>query len=227
MSKIDRMGRGAAVVTSLVLFALLVNLQVISASADQSEPEIPALKINRSGIQPESVTAYAADSGRTLRNDGVSRFVQKMTFPFGTKPIAYVLQKHLYVVDAQGRVIGRADSLKVRDLPVISGKSVRLDAECRNLVDETSLEALELLRRFETQPVLAPLVSGIEVKKGGLIAYMNFGHVLPVIFGSGMLADKVENLTDFYFQLGADNLMLKARYLDLRVEDRVVVKKNG
>lgn len=227
MSKIDRVGRGAAAVTSLVLFALLVNLQVISASADQSEPEMPALKITRLGIQPQDVTAYAADSGQTLGNDSVSRFVQKMTLPFGARPIAYVLQDHLYVVDAQGRVIGRADSLKVRDLPVISGTSVRLDAERRHLVDETSPAALELLRCFETQPVLAPLVSGIEVRDGGLIAYMNFGRILPVLFGVGRLVDQVENLTDFYFQLGADDLMRKARYLDLRVEDRVVVKKNG
>jgi hypothetical protein len=227
--KIDRIGRGAAVVTSLILFALLLNLRIIYAVAHESESPLPQLHNSAAAEeagQREESGPFTESGSNQKDGDGVSRLLDKVSLPFGSRPIAYVSQGELYVLDSRGKILGRADSLKVRDLPMIDGKSIKLDLTRRCLADEAGLEALELLRQFESHPDVLPLISGVHVQNGSLIAYMNFGRLVPVIFGLGNLKDKIDNLVDYYHQLGADDLTRKAKYLDLRVEDRVVVKKN-
>lgn len=228
-NKIDLIGRRAAVVTSLILFALLLNLQIIYAVAHESEPSLPQLHNSsaaKDAGQREESARFTESGSNQKDGDGVSRLLDKVNLPFGSRPIAFVSQGKLFVIDSRGKILGRADSMKVRDLPVVSGKSIRLDLSRRCLADEAGLEALELIRRFESHPDVLPLISGVHVQNGSLIAYMNFGRVVPVIFGFGNLEDKIDNLVDYYHQLGADDLTRKAKYLDLRVEDRVVVKKN-
>ncbi len=214
-SKLDRIGRTAAVVSSLILFAMLVNLHLMNAAAHETSPELPRWEKTRAIRESEEP-------------DLVSRLAEQLSRPFGNKEAALLeAEGRLYVVDDDGRVLGTADSLRVQDLPVISGKSLHIDENEKRCSDEGLLDALRLLRKLQQYDEIEPLISGMEVSQRNVTAYVNLGRVVPVLFGRGNWEHKVENLVEYYRQLGADELTRRARFLDLRVEDCVIVKKNG
>ena len=100
-----------------------------------------------------------------------------------------------------------------------------IDPEHQIVTDQRTQRALSFVIEIESYNNLQALVSEIKVRDDDLIVYMNFGDVVPVIFGSGDLHNKINILESYYEQLGASDLTQQAAYLDLRVEDRVVVKK--
>lgn len=218
--KLYRIGLHAVIITSLILLALLLNLRIMTAQANQAEPEVP----DRTQLQEKTVTVRQAED----RTEGwVDKLAERLPNPWGKRPIALIALPELYAVDAAGRVLGPADSLGIFDLPLLTVRQDMIDWERKALVDETALEALKLLRLINDREELAPLVSGIKIQRDQVIAFINLGKALPVIFGAGNWEQKVENLVEYYRQLGADNLTRQAQSLDLRVEGRILVKRNG
>ncbi|RPH92686.1 MAG: cell division protein FtsQ [Calditrichaeota bacterium] len=228
-NQFTRIGKSAAVITSLILFALLINIHIINAKADDGAGPLPKIQIHEkrpasySSKELESASASEPTEGK---NETLGHLAKRLNVLQSSRPIAYYLGDRLYVVDGQGKILGTADSLHTGDLPVISGRGLKLDSDRRCIAEPENSAVLALLSEFEDIVLLKPLVSGISVKNGELIAYMNFGRIVPVIFGHDHFEEKTGNLIEYYRQLGADELTRRAKYLDLRVEDRVVVKKN-
>ncbi|MDZ7371845.1 MAG: hypothetical protein ONB12_11800 [candidate division KSB1 bacterium] len=218
--KLYRIGLHAVIITSLILFALLLNLRIMTAQATQAEPEVP----NRMQLQEKTAAVKTAEDGT---EGWIDKLAERLPNPWGKRPIALIALPELFAVDAGGRVLGPADSLGLCDLPLLTVRQDMIDWDRKMLIDETALDALKLLRLINDREELAPLVSGIKVQRDQVIAYINLGKTLPVIFGTGNWEQKVENLVEYYRQLGADHLTRQAKSLDLRVEGRILVKRNG
>lgn len=231
--KIERIGKSAAVITSLILCALVLNLWVLNADATEPRETIPSSQILPHEVLPaepgwieraygflmkptrQGEAVPAADMGHDLQ--AVNR---------AGKAAAFILLDELMVIDKKGRIIAAADSCPHYNLPIISGSQFYIDEKQKMLVDRGAKNALELLSEIRTRRELWPLLSEIKVKDNEVIAYFGFGHVIPVIFGEGGWEQKIDNLIAYQNQLGGSDLGKMAAYLDLRIEDRIVVKKN-
>lgn len=228
--KIESIGRPAAVFSSILLGALLFNLWVLKATAlepkfKQSEP-YPSIYVPEAGKKNwleklfenvlQSGTATAAIPAAEISAD-----LAPMNF---AKPAAYVHIDKLYLITRSGKIMGAADSCDSFDLPVISNDSFMLDKNGRKLIDAGTRDALRLLGDLESSYVLKNLVSEIKINEKNLIVYMNLGKVIPVMFGQGAWKEKINNFISYQKQLGASELNQKALYLDLRVENRIIVK---
>ena len=50
--KVDKIGRSAAVISSLILFALLLNLWVLKADAEEQNEQIPTTQFAAHNVEP-------------------------------------------------------------------------------------------------------------------------------------------------------------------------------
>jgi hypothetical protein len=232
IEKIDKIGRVAAILSSIFLSALLFNLWVLSATAVE-EPVVPKQQ-PVSFMMPEEQkeswiekiydvviqkgTAAAAIPAREFEKELVSGS------RFG-KPVAYVNIDKLYLITKSGKIVGAADSCEHYDVPIISSDSFLINNEGTHLVDSGTTNALQLLSEIQKNYAVKSMLSELKIKDDNIIAYMNLGKVLPVIFGQGDWNEKINNFISFQKQLGASDLVRKALYLDLCVENKIIVKK--
>ena len=226
--KIERIGRIAAVFSSIVLSALLFNLWVLNATADEHSPNITETETENYMMPAAPQTSLFQRIIDAIMQTGTasSEFAEDLVSPRFLKPVAFVNMDKLYLVSKTGRIIGSADSSDVYDLPIISGDSFEIDSDGKRLIGDASKLALALLADIQRNYALEPILSEIRVQDDNAIAYLNIGKVMPVIFGQGAWEQKINKFISYQKQLGASELTREARYLDLRVENRIVVKKN-
>ncbi|MBN1560463.1 cell division protein FtsQ/DivIB [candidate division KSB1 bacterium] len=231
MEKADKIGRIAAVLSTVVLGALLFNIWVLNATtlekpaaslraSDMNVPEehkISWMKKVYDALVPTALTAPVSPAELDA---------ELVSTPRAGKPVAYVNIGKLYLISKSGKIIGAADSCRHYDVPIISSDSFLINEAGTHLVDEGTINALQLLAALEKNYSSHLLLSELKIKEKNIIAYMNLGRVLPVIFGQGSWDDKIANLTSYREQLGASELTQRALYLDLRVKDKIIVKKN-
>lgn len=231
--KVDRIGRAAAVISSLILSALFLNLWVLSADAEEQREKIPTSQYSSKQFTPDEPTwieraidyvSMARQSGNTVPAHAIGSELGPLNR--GGKPFAYVFTDELYIIDKRGRIIASADSCSHYNLPIISGSSFYIDEQQKMLVDAGAQNAIELLSEIQKYSELEPLLSEIKVHNNEVIAYLSFSNVIPVIFGEGEWQQKIDNLIAYQRQLGGSELAKIAAYLDLRIENRIVVKKN-
>jgi len=231
--KIDRIGKSAAVITSLILCALVLNLWVLNADATEQRETMPTSQILPHQVLSDepgwaeraySFLMKSTKQGKAVPAAEMEQDLQAVNR--AGKAAAFVLLDELMVIDKKGRIIASADSCRHYNLPIISGGPFYIDEKQKMLVDQGAKNALELLNEIRKRSELWPLLSEIKVKDNEVIAYFGFGHVTPVIFGEGGWEQKIDNLIAYRKQLGGSDLERIAAYLDLRIEDRIVVKKN-
>ena len=235
--KIDRIGRTAAIMSSIVLIALLFNLWVLNATATEESRKVPQQQpmpyvpetektswVDRiyEALTPAPNSADAVPVVQVSEELGKSRIAKTR---FG-KPVAYVNIDKLYLISKSGVIIGPADSCEHMDLPIFNSSSFLVDEERGMLVDVGTQNALRFLAQIQKEYTLRSLLSDIKIIDGELIAYMNLGRVVPVKFGQGDWDEKINKMVSYQKQLGASELTRQALYLDLRIKDRIVVKKN-
>ncbi len=145
------------------------------------------------------------------------------------KAFFYLSSGQLYAVDENGKILGLANSLPHRDLPVVTGDALSMNAKKQRLAGAEFDEVVELLQRMDGMDhLLFNQISEIHLKKNvGMIAYLNVARSLPVIIGRGSLERKVAYLDAFLEQLGSTGLVEQAKYLDVRIAGQIILKKNG
>lgn len=231
--KIDRIGKSAALITSLILFALMLNIWVLKADATEQRETMPVSQIlphQHLSVEPGwaervyGILIKSTKQGKAVPAAEMGHDLQAVNR--SGKAAAFVLLDELMVVDKKGRIIASADSCPHYNLPIISGSLFYIDEKQKMLVDRGSQNALELLSEIRKRKELWPLLSEIKVNDSEVIAYFGFGRMLPVIFGEGGWEQKIDNLIAYQRQLGGSDLEKLAAYLDLRIKDRIVVKKN-
>ena len=132
----------------------------------------------------------------------------------------------LYLVDRRGCVLGLADSVGLRDVPIIHARTLRIRPESLQLADEAFKETLDLLRWLDRKySALYAQLSDVEISRPvGLIAHFNWVEPVAVVFGRGDVKRKARFLHSFYKELGNTRLVGHIRYLDLRLDDRIILK---
>ena len=145
------------------------------------------------------------------------------------KPFFYLSSRQLYAVDEDGKILGLANALPHRDLPIITGDAVSINTKKQRLAGNEFEEVVELLQRMDDMDnLLFNQISEIHLEKNvGMIAYLNVARSLPIIIGRGSLERKVAYLDAFLEQLGSTGLVEQAKYLDVRLAGQIILKKNG
>lgn len=231
--KIEKIGRTAAVFSSIVLVALLFNLWVLSATAVEEPSRAPHMPSDAHFVLEEKKESWVQKIYEDVLSNGTAsaaipatELVENLSPQRFGKPVAYINIDGLYLISKTGRILYSADSSEYMDLPIISSDSFQLDDDGVRLIDDGTTDALALLAHIQKNYALKPILSEIKVKGDNIIAYMNLGNVMPVIFGRGAWDEKINNFISYQKQLGASELTREAAYLDLRVENRIVVKKS-
>lgn len=217
------------VLSTIVLSALLFNLWVLNATAlekpvtlAKEEDFFPPAERKASLLQRvyDILTpAAAAIPPAELEKELASA-------PRAGKPVAYVNIDKLYLINRNGKIIGSADSCRHYDVPIISSDAFLVNETGTQLVDEGTQNALQLLAEIDKNYAARSLLSELKITERNIIAYMNLGHVKPVIFGQGAWDEKIDNFIAYHKQLGASELTQQALYLDLRIKDKIIVKKS-
>jgi len=232
IDKIDKIGRIAAILSSIFLSALLFNLWVLSATAVE-KPVVPkqqpvsfVMPVEREHSWIQKIYDVVIQKGTAAAAIPAQEFEKELVSGsrFG-KPVAYVNIDKLYLITKSGKIVGAADSCEHYDVPIISSDSFLINKEGTYLVDSGTKDALQLLSEIQKNYAVKSLLSELKIKENSIIAYMNLGRVMPVIFGQGDWDEKINNFISFQKQLGASELVRKALYLDLCVENKIIVKK--
>lgn len=113
--KIDKIGRISAVISSLVLMALMLNLWILEAIADEQNANVPQA-LHEPTQKPHGklwdrmyhVFAPELQAGESVPI-AEAQFERSM-FPMKGRPVAYVLHDELYLVNRYGKILGTADS---------------------------------------------------------------------------------------------------------------------
>lgn len=139
--------------------------------------------------------------------------------------IAVLRMDQLYVVDEQGRVLAPADSIGLVDLPIVSGESLQIH---RNQVQGDKWEqVLTLLKTMhQMQPLYTQCSELVVDQQYGIVVYMDWDRVMPVILGGENLEHHLHKLKILSKQRKAIPEMQSARYVDLRIKGRAVIKQS-
>ncbi|HPG39565.1 MAG TPA: cell division protein FtsQ/DivIB [bacterium] len=143
------------------------------------------------------------------------------------KPVAFLSEKKLYLLDGKANILAPADSAAYCDLPVISGDSLKIDWKRLQVTGEEIEQAMNFIKMTRKDDYLAYAnISQIYIHHEiGLIVYTNYANGLPLIVGKGDIEKKIVYLKAFQKQLGNTKLAANARYLDLRLDGQIIVKK--
>ena len=136
--------------------------------------------------------------------------------------------RKLYLFDEKGRVLGLADSLSRIDLPVITCDNVQVDLISNKLYHPFLYQALDFLNCAKRKDhLLYEQISEIHLTEElGVIAYTSSPIFLPVILGKQNLANKVKNLRSLLDNHEFRDLLEHSKYVDLRFEGQIVLKKD-
>ncbi len=220
--------------------ALLTGLLIMYAIIEAHSPEMPVVydpsvfqiedENTDTGLIQEKINKYFEPEEKLveLKNLSTLEIQEKLKeLNRKSKPFAYLSAKTLYIIDSRGNILSPADSLSHHDLPVISGDSLKINFSTMSLRGNEFNEAINLLKLLKkNNSLMYTNVSEVQIHdKIGLILYTNYAQGLPVIFGKGNLERKVAYLNAYHKELGDSELTYKAKYLDIRIEGQIILKK--
>lgn len=222
---LDRFGQVGAIVSSLMLMAIWLNLWVLKTNAQEFNIPIsnfPQIEETPQLVQSVERNLFDSHQRRPIRlRNIISRFA-----PEDKQAVAYIFSEKMFAINAEGMVLASADSLPNLNLPIISGVELQDIQPGEHIQDVEMMHALSFIECAAKHEFISPLISQIKANSEDLIVYFNWGRIVPVKMGIGNWSDKLNRLDAYYRQVGNTELTKSAKYLDLRVEDRIIVKKN-
>lgn len=222
----DKIGKTAALVSTLVLAALMINILILNAkTVDANGDKNMSKSVSYRTFDEGDPDLYNSISF-SENESGSKKSAPKIKLLENNRPVALLKCDSTFLINQKGEIKNGSDSLYILDLPIITCNKVHIDTLNNRIVNEDVQEVLSFLRVLKKKPELFQLLSGIDTNSKGIVAYLNWGTVLPVIFGHGFWNEKIEYLDEYLHTLGSHELTLNAKYLDLRVNGRIVVKKN-
>jgi|GEM_PF-5354755 len=143
------------------------------------------------------------------------------------KAMAFVKCEKLFIVDKEGQILALADSVAHLDLVVVSGENIQLSESGRSVHGEEMQTVMKFIKTMSEHDVFAAQLSEVYIdSEYGLVAYMDWKNVIPVIIGKEDVTEKIEKMESLYHNLRATSHLSQAKYVDLRLDDRAVIKKN-
>jgi hypothetical protein len=142
---------------------------------------------------------------------------------------AYLSMGRLYGIDEQGRIIALTSEREHQDAPLLSGDGLKVDLKNKRLAGKDFLEAVQFLTELENEnPAVQRRISEVCIsRKSGIILFFNWTDMIPIIVGHGLINQKVKSVDVFFDQLTNSGLLDNTRYLDVRLGDRIILKRNS
>jgi cell division protein FtsQ len=144
-------------------------------------------------------------------------------------PIAIVNRPETMYLDENGVVLPRSISLRLFDLPMISGISANEPLALGSIIKQPDvIEALQLLATMKI--VNRPMyhnISEVQVRNGGDIVVYSAEGGVPIIFGRDEIPGKLVRLETFWNNVVRTRGTQLLQYIDLRYQDQVVARWNS
>jgi len=210
--------------------ALLITLQILerhSSGTNAFAPFSQHYTVSNNHLVQSIRHAFAKEVAEpvSLSNSTLQQAIAQLSG--AGRPFAYVSWQKLYVVNSRGKIMGLADSLAHKDMPLITADEYLVNPDNLQVSGEAFAEALEIINGFsKLDPIIREQLSEVNINKEfGLILYMDWARGIPVILGKGSIERKLAYLDAFQRKWGASKLVNKTKYIDLRVEGRIVLKQ--
>ncbi len=229
------LGKRILFVTLAVSFALFIGYHLLQARSNEEtvvsldEMATQAAENQDWDLDGEPDYNQEADAGSLVPlQSQLARVIFREPRTSGDV-IAYLSMGRLYGVDDQGRIIALSADEKHQDAPLLSGDGLQVDVKKKRISGRDFQEAVTLLQELEGEnPTLQKRISEICLSRSsGLICYYNWADMIPIIIGRGAIKQKAKSLDVFFDQLANTALLDNTRYLDARLGDRIVLKRNS
>jgi hypothetical protein len=229
------LGKRILFVTLAVSFALFIGFHLLQARSNEEtvvsldEMATQAAENQDWDLDGEPDFEQESTAGSLVRlNSQLARSVFREPRTSGDI-VAYLSMGRLYGVDEKGRIIALSADQEHQDAPLLSGDGLQVDVKKKCISGRDFQEAMAFLRELEDEnPTLQKRISEICIsRKSGLICYYNWADMIPIIIGRGAIKQKAKSLDVFFDQLANTSLLDNTRYLDARLGDRIVLKRNS
>lgn len=228
-------GKRVLFVTLAVSFALFIGYHLLQArSNEELETSLDEMATQAAENQDWDLDGEPdlddAESEKSLiwLNSSLARVAFREPRKSG-RVFAYLSMGRLYGVDDQGRILELEVGESHKDAPLLSGDGLKVDVHNKRLAGKEFQDAVQFMKELEDKnPVMGRRISEICIsRKSGLICYFNWADMIPILVGHGLIKQKVQSLSIFFEQLTNTGLLDHTRYLDARLGDRIVLKRNS
>lgn len=222
--------RHAAFLFTLCLAAFLINyyMRDNQLRANIAKPDVEMAgtgSVERRNPSPTLTDKVSHFFPNKQKSEKPAHDMSQLSSP--ERAVAFVKCDKMYIIDKNGHILALADSVAHVDLTVIFGEKLTVSESGLEIHGEELQTALKFITAISKYDIFAAQLSQIYIdNKYGLVAYMDWDNVIPVIIGKKNIADKIEKMESFYHNLRATSHLSQAKYVDLRLDDRAVIKKN-
>jgi cell division protein FtsQ len=200
---------------------------------------VPAADILKLAAIPKDTKLYSVDLASVQKRVQQNPFLRSVSVnrqgPEGIcivveerQPIAMMIREQVQYVDEEGVVMPAIKSDRLFDLPVISGALPPGECVAGKKITATPVrEALHLLalsRQIGAE--LFRRISEVEIRESGDLLFHTADAGVPVVVGQGDLAMKLVKFDSFWRQIVEGRGPQQLQLVDLRFEDRVIVRWN-
>jgi hypothetical protein len=243
----SRFARKALLFSVILTLGLFISLRILQAR--NREAPVPSIdKIAEDAVLHGDLTVedHPARNGnerllammnkKNTADNFLVPFSSPQTRPFLLKmkhrgtPFLYLSCGRVYGINEDGEILGTAEELPRAEVPVVTGTALKFHVKKGCLAGEEFEQLVQFVQLVEdANSLLYSRISEINISQEiGMIAYVNWLQMMPIIVGRNDLEVKVHNLDVFFSQLGNSELAEKTRYLDVRIDGKIILKKlNG
>ncbi|MBN1595799.1 cell division protein FtsQ [candidate division FCPU426 bacterium] len=204
----------------LVVMLLLIILSVAVLGKDRALRNHVSEWMQSCWQQARAWVGPAKEPGRILPGAGLESGHEELARPLPAEPLAVVLDKSLFVLDPQGVIWPLPHDLLPKDLPVITGLSVREEPGKMGMVLKAELN-MELLRRLLDVPYTEQISEIHFGSREGVVLYTRDG-IKVLLRQSRLLERDVKRLGAVIGDIRVKKK--KIALVDLRYNQHVVVR---
>ncbi|NOY59954.1 MAG: cell division protein FtsQ [Calditrichaeota bacterium] len=210
--------------------ALLITLQILELHSPGTKSLVPFslhYKVGNNHLVQSIRQAFAREVVEPvpLSNPVMQQALAHLSG--SGRPFAYLSFHKLYVINSSGKILGLADSVAHKDMPLITADEFLVNPDNFKVTGEAFAEGLDIIKSVsKLNPIIRAQLSEVNINKDlGPLLYMDWARGVPVIFGNGSIKRKLAYLDAFYKKWGASNLVNQTKCVDLRVEGKIILKK--
>lgn len=210
--------------------ALLITLQILELHSPGTKALVPFslnYQVSNSHLVQSIRQAFAREVADPvpLSNSALQQALAGLSG--AGRPFAYLSFHRLYVINSSGKILGLADSVAHKNMPLITADEFLVNPDNFQVTGEAFAEGLDIIKNVSRlNPIIRAQLSEVNINKDlGPLLYMDWAKGIPVIFGRGSIKRKLAYLDAFYKKWGTSNLVNQTKYVDLRVEGRIILKK--
>ena len=141
-------------------------------------------------------------------------------------PFSYVQLTSLNLIDENGIILKRADSIKKKELPIITGLNETTHLQLGDAIPftnlKTGIETLKEIRDRNLIPISEIITLDVKDVTNPVLTLKNSSG--KIYIGTGDLEEKFKKLRAYYGDSkGISHLISPVAYIDLRFKDRIII----